>query len=200
MGKRICVFGSSIGYGHNDDEGGGWCDRLKAYYFKNKKNVSVYNLSVSGAMSKDVVERFSVEYGARRPEVVLIAIGLNDSIFDQNTNKYKISLENTKKNIEQLVLMTRKNNNMIIFIGLTSVNEKLVSPVPWAKNLSYNNEDIKKYDNVIKKVTKNSNVPYCYMYDLLQDEDLDDGLHPNAQGHKKMFERVKNFLTENNIV
>jgi len=37
------------------------------------------------------------------------------------------------------------------------------------------------------------------MYDLLQDEDLDDGLHPNAQGHKKMFERIKGFLIENDV-
>ena len=199
MGKRICVFGSSIGYGHNDDEGGGWCDRLKAYYFKSKKDISVYNLSVSGAMSKDVVERFAVEYGVRQPKVVLVAIGLNDSIFDKDTNEYKISLEDTKKNIEQLISRVKEDCNTIALIGLTSVTENLVSPVPWAVNLSYSNADIEKYDSIIKEAAKNNDVPYCYIYDLLNDEDLDDGLHPNADGHKKMFERIKDFLEQNSM-
>ncbi|XLQ20228.1 MAG: SGNH/GDSL hydrolase family protein [Candidatus Moraniibacteriota bacterium] len=200
MSERICVFGSSIGYGHNDSECGGWCDRLKLYFFSSNKDVSVYNLSISGDMSKDVVDRFDVEYKARRPEVVLIAIGINDSTFDENINRCRISLKDTEKNIKQLVSMTKLGGSKIVLVGLTSVTEKLVMPVSWALNLSYSNENIKKYDSVIKGVAKDNNVPYCYMYDLLQDEDFDDGLHPNTDGHRKMFERIRDFLVENNIV
>ncbi len=200
MSKRICVFGSSIGHGRNDDEAGGWCDRLKVYYFGKHSDISVYNLSVSGAMSRDVIARFDIEYSARRSEIVLIAIGINDSTFDKNTNDNRVSLSDTKKNIEQLISLVKKDDNTIVLIGLTSVMENLVSPVPWASNLSYSNEDIQKYDNTIKEIAKNNNVPYCYMYDLLQEENLDDGLHPNAQGHQKMFERIKDFLEQNNIV
>ena len=29
---------------------------------------------------------------------------------------------------------------------------------------------------------------------------LDDGLHPNTEGHKKIFERVKAFLLEKKIL
>jgi lysophospholipase L1-like esterase len=32
---------------------------------------------------------------------------------------------------------------------------------------------------------------------LLNNEDFDDGLHPNTEGHQKIFEKVKNFLVEN---
>jgi len=32
---------------------------------------------------------------------------------------------------------------------------------------------------------------------LLDDDDFDDGLHPNAQGHRKIFEQVKGFMTKN---
>lgn len=38
------------------------------------------------------------------------------------------------------------------------------------------------------------------MFDLLENEDLEDGLHPNSEGHKKMFIRVKDFLIENKII
>ena len=201
MSKRICVFGSSIGHGHNDDVGGGWCDRLKIYYFANKSSdISVYNLSVSGAMSKDVLDRFDNEYNARQPKIVLITIGINDSAFDKNINGCRISLKDTKSNLEQLVAKTKEKGSRIMFIGLTSVNEDLVTPIPWASNVSYSNKNIKKYDNVIKEVAEINDVPYCYMFDLLQKDDLDDGLHPNAKGHEKMFERIKDFLIESGVV
>ncbi len=201
MSKRICVWGSSIGHGYNDDVGGGWCDRLKVYYFADKSSdISVYNLSISGAMSKDVLDRFDNEYNARQPKIVLIAIGINDSAFDENVNGCRISLKNTKSNLEQLIIKTRERGSRIMFVGLTSVNEDLVTPIPWASNVSYSNGNIKKYDNIIKEVAEINNVPYCYMFDLLQKDDLDDGLHPNTKGHEKMFERIKDFLIENNIV
>jgi len=53
---------------------------------------------------------------------------------------------------------------------------------------------IEKYNKTIEKFCQQNNIPFCPMYDLLNDNDLADGLHPNAQGHKKMFEQIKNFL------
>jgi len=32
--------------------------------------------------------------------------------------------------------------------------------------------------------------------ELLDNNDFDDGLHPNAQGHEKIFNQVKDFLIE----
>ncbi len=200
MSKRICVFGSSIAHGHNDDKSGGWCNQLKIYCLANDSSFSVYNLSVSGAMSKDVVERFEFECGARHPEIALIAIGMNDSTFDKNINNNRIILSETKKNLETLIKMSQSMDIQLVFIGLTSVAEELMSPVPWASNLSYNNTDIKKYDKIIETIANEHKTHYCYMYDLLQAEDLDDGLHPNAEGHKKMFERIKRFLIENKLL
>lgn len=36
--------------------------------------------------------------------------------------------------------------------------------------------------------------------DLLELSDLDDGLHPNPKGHKKIFLKIKEFLLTNKIV
>ncbi|MEA1963419.1 MAG: hypothetical protein U9M94_04270 [Patescibacteria group bacterium] len=43
-------------------------------------------------------------------------------------------------------------------------------------------------------------MPFIEMFDLLNDEDLEDGLHPNSDGHEKMFKRVRDFLIENKII
>ncbi len=34
---------------------------------------------------------------------------------------------------------------------------------------------------------------------MIDKQGLTDEHHPNANGHKKMFERIKNFLIEKNI-
>jgi lysophospholipase L1-like esterase len=38
------------------------------------------------------------------------------------------------------------------------------------------------------------------MLDLLEDSDLEDGLHPTAGGHEKMFLRIKDFLEHKKVV
>ncbi len=73
--------------------------------------------------------------------------------------------------------LRKKNDSEIVFIGLTRVVDKLLMPVPWQKNLSYSNENVKKYDTVIKRVAEENNVLYCPIFDLLDDKDLSGGLH-----------------------
>ena len=195
MANRLCVFGDSIVYGYDDADKGGWCDRLKQEYFKGDE-WSVYNLGISGDTSESVAERFKNECGARLPKIILVAVGLNDSTFDRNLNKCRVASEKTEENLERFIEVAKKINSEIVFIGLTRVVDKLLTPVPWQKNLSYSNENVKKYDAVIRRVAEENNVPYCPMFDLLDDKDLSDGLHPNSVGHRKMFERIRGFLEE----
>jgi lysophospholipase L1-like esterase len=180
--------------------GGGWCDRLKQYYFASKKDVIVYNLGVSGATSVDILQRFEIEYKARHPEVVIIAIGMNDSLFDQTIQNNWVTTDKTKGNLEKIINIVRKDNGKIVFIGLTSIMESLLNPTPWATQLSYSTKSVIKYNQIIKKVATENDVPFCPMFDLLKEEDLDDGLHSNAQGHKKMFKRIKNFLEKEKVL
>ncbi len=43
-------------------------------------------------------------------------------------------------------------------------------------------------------------VNYLKMPDLLDKEDLEDGLHPNSKGHQKLFLKVKDFLLKNKLL
>jgi len=74
-------------------------------------------------------------------------------------------------------------------------------PIPWLNEEEfYDNENIVKYNAVIKKISNNNNLPFIDLLDLLKVDELDDGLHPNSEGHKKMFEKVKDFLVLNKII
>jgi lysophospholipase L1-like esterase len=43
-------------------------------------------------------------------------------------------------------------------------------------------------------------VSFIDVFDLLTLDDFNDGLHPNAQGHEKIFQAVKAFLLKKNLV
>ena len=44
------------------------------------------------------------------------------------------------------------------------------------------------------------NVLYLDIFGILSNNDFDDGLHPNASGHQKTFEKVKGFLLEQKLI
>ena len=69
-------------------------------------------------------------------------------------------------------------------------------PVSW-KDIYYVNAEIKKYNEVMKEVCQENNVLYLDIFGLLKNEDLADGLHPNAIGHEKIFLKIRDFLSEN---
>ena len=56
----------------------------------------------------------------------------------------------------------------------------------------YFNSTIEKYDTVLAKYCAINNVEYLKMFDVLDDSDLcDDGIHPNDNGHEKIYKAIK---------
>ena len=200
MSKKICVFGDSISQGYNDYRWGGWIDRLKIYFNLSDYDIPVFNLGVSGDNTFDLLKRFKVESEARNPELIIFAIGINDSQYINSKDNPSILLNEFNNNLLELKNLSKQFTNKIVFVGLTKVEELKVMPIPWSTTKYYDNENIRKYDLAIKNFCKENSLYFIEMFDLLDDEDLDDGLHPNLKGHEKMFLRVKNFLIKNKII
>ncbi len=188
----ICVFGDSITNGYNDFENLGWCELLKNKYLSFENNI--FNLGISGDNTEDLLKRFKVECEAREPTKIIFAIGINDSQYVLNKNNSRVDLIDFEFNLNRLILQSKCFTGDIIFVGLTKVDEKKVMPIPWNETKFYENEIIQKYDKVIEKVATENSLKYIPMFDLLNEGDLDDGLHPNTKGHKKMFEKINEEL------
>lgn len=209
---QILVFGDSITHGECDTEGG-WVQRLIKYSYK--KNLtepnfycSIYNLGVSGNATEDLIKRFEFETRQRVDEeeelAVIFAIGINDSQFLQSKNDLRCPPADFQENIQTLANLARKFSSKIIFIGLAPVDESRTSPIPWNTEKSYKNEYVRKYNDIIKSFCKENRIHFIGIFDKFMDEDykglLEDGLHPNSEGHKKIFEIVKNFLVKNKLI
>jgi len=186
----ICIFGDSITWGASDSEKGGWAERLKVY-FGEKYDINVYNLGVSGDATEDLLDRIENESRVREPNIIVFAIGVNDAQFIHSTNSNRISDKDFGNNLKKLHETAKRIVPKIIFVGLTPVDEPKTKPIPWNTNKTYTNERIKKLDQIIKDFCSKNNLKFIPINGLLNNDDLIDGLHPNAQGHIKIFERIK---------
>lgn len=71
-------------------------------------------------------------------------------------------------------------------------------PIRWSdENKNYDNTNIELYNSIIKRTSEKNNIPFLGILDLTNVDELEDGLHPNSKRHKKIFVKVKDFLTEN---
>jgi len=190
---NICIFGDSIVWGACDYEKGGWVEHLKSYLMKHKEDVDVYNLGVSGNNSQDLLKRFDAELNARKSEtadMIIIAIGINDSQYIKTRENPRVSLKEYEGNMTLLLEKAQKITNRVVVVGLTRVDESKVMPIPWDSTKYYDNAVIQKYDDVLKTVCQNEEVPFVSMSNVLININLEDGLHPNPNGHEKMYKRI----------
>jgi lysophospholipase L1-like esterase len=191
---NICVFGDSIVWGANDYEKAGWVERLKIYFLENTDDVCVYNFGVSGDNSEDLLKRFSIEAKLRNPNAIIFAIGINDSQYLKTKDNPRMDAENFKSHLLDLVKNAEKFTDKIIFVGLTIVDKSKTMPISWDAIKYYDNENISRYNTAIKLFCEKRKIIFIDLTGLLNNSDLDDGLHPNSKGHQKIFEKIKPFL------
>ena len=215
---RILVFGDSIAFG-NWDEQGGWVDRLKSFYFKECLNNSdyyymVYNIGVSGDTSNELLERFEFEIehrlwereetGEKEEIIIILSMGKNDAAFIKSRKSFSIPINDFTVNIKQLLIIAKKYSAKIIFVGPALVDEAKTIPTIWDSNIEYSNKDIEKYNKAIELACKEKKIHFINMHEEFRKLDykklLEDGVHPNSAGHKKIFEIVRDFLVEKGIV
>jgi len=188
---NICIFGDSIAWGAYDPEHGGWATRLRNYLEKKNRDIIVYNLSVSDDTTTDLLTQIEIEVKSREPNIIIFAIGINDAQFIHSTKSLRVSLDEFKNNLKKLHAIAKKFTDKIVFVGLTSVDESKTKPISWNNDVSYVNENIKHFDGAMKKFCEENDVKFISMDGIINIADLDDGLHPNTEGHKKIFDKIK---------
>lgn len=208
--SHIIIFGDSITYGASDIKGG-WVSRLRNYVDQKSFDDENYykivmNLGISGNTSDDLINRFEFELKQRiregRETVIIIAIGTNDS--QEIAGNLKIDQAKYKNNIQKLTKIAQKYSTKIVFVGLFPVDESKTCPTPWHEDQFYKNENIGIYNQIIADLCEENNLIFIDIYNNFINQNyinlLDDGLHPNTEGHQKMFEIIKKELENNKII
>jgi len=196
MAKKILVFGDSIAWGAFDTEKGGWVERLKIHFLNNygQKGIGVYNLAVSGANTDHIRRHLRADVNKitdieSEDMIVVFSIGSNDPAYINTREKVFVRPDKFKENITSLITLSKKLAKRTVFTGLMKVDEKMTKP--WDEDLYWENSDIEEYNQIIIDQCRQNKIGFIPLIDLITVDDLADGLHPNSEGHRKIFERVK---------
>ena len=190
----IGVWGDSITWGAYDQQEGGWVRRLRRLRDNNftlgpgyDGGPSVYNLGIWGDKVADVLRRIELEYAARRPDMVILAIGLNDS--PHSSHPHGTPLDEFKSLYRGLVEKVKQHTDSVILVGPTNV----IDAHP--RNRGYVNEHIEPYARAIQAIAEEQKIIYVDVFGLMTADDLGvDGVHPLASGHEKIYSNVKEAL------
>lgn len=208
--KGILCFGDSITFGRGDNANLGWCGRLKEYFDGQDKYHGVYNLGIPGDTTEGLLRRFDCEAESRIKHnrlgdkyLILIAIGTNDSKkIVRDGNEFAV-IEDVDfgENILRLIEKARSFNATLGFIGLPPLDE---SKVKNYEDTSFSNERIKLFNDIIMKICEMNEIPFVDINEIMNDSGyldlLEDGLHPNSEGYRMMFEIISSFIEEENLI
>lgn len=157
-----------------------------------KDDYWTYNLGIPGDTTRGVLKRFAVECEARSPHATIFAIGINDAQRDSG-----ITEEEFRATLARMFEQARSCGGKLFFVGLTRVEEAKTTPFDGQSH--FTNDRVARFDDIAESVCGEHGVLYIPMHDLIGLADLEDGLHPNSQGHRKMFERVRDTLVGRGI-
>jgi lysophospholipase L1-like esterase len=202
---RILVFGDSIAQGYHDLEMGGWVNRLFVDILKEKARntthtTELFNVSVSGDTIQNVIDRFPVEAEARQwgddPFKFIFALGFNDARVDNGVPFS--STDSFMRQLQVLYDLTQPFKGEVLFVGPSSANE--AESRPWTFNsgsddITWTNERLQQFDATLRAFAKSKDTGYVGVFETFMKQGSvrlhADGIHPNAEGHKLIYELVK---------
>ena len=200
--KQLVVIGDSSVYGWGDDEGGGWCERLRREWAYSQNNVIIYQLGIRGDGIERVALRWENEWLTRgetrrnKPKGIILNVGLNDTAkIGQINGRPHLEIDGFQYGFEKLINAMRLKADLFV-MGLTPVDE---SKMPFAGCLWYSNESCDSYEKRMEEVCINQNVPFLSTFKEMYSDKRSknwiskDGIHLNSEGHLWIYQRLKSW-------
>lgn len=179
--NKYLAEGDSITSAENVSKGEGWSD-IVAKNFKFEIN----NKAVSGSTSSSVSERIEKEVKDFNPDIVTIAIGVND-LFVVGDTLGNFSLSTYAENLKNIIMKINsdKKRNIVLL------------------NIFYVNccdEKQNVWNREIKAIANSMGVLYVDVGNAMKQKGgkklLSGDLHPNSEGHKIISETVTTELSK----
>lgn len=193
MDHKICIFGDSIVYGAGVDVAENWAALLRRDIQAKEEWPDIYNLGIGAETSAMLLKRLDIELTARKPGMIIFGIGTNDSLF--RTRGRETTDQQFVENIQELIRKALQFTQQIYFVGLAMGDEKLTNPIDQSDSgKCYSRTMVARYDLLLKMVVEENNLTYIRIAHVMEDSDFIDGLHPNSQGHVKIYQEIKNTI------
>ena len=206
--KNIVCIGDSIVAGLGDSEGSdGWVKAVRNFLDKHHSGVfTVSNLGVSGNRTQQVTERL-FEATENKPDVLVIGVGVNDTLcWDKENSAPITSEEDYRSHVTKLIREAKEVSPKTLVLIPFGIAADKVNAQSW--NAALHEDLIHYYGRILIDACQTESVDYLDMYQELPKaiaplklkDVLYDGLHPNAKGYQAMSILVNQKLVTMGIV
>jgi len=193
---NVCIFGDSITWGARLPFRIAWANLLRNHLERVSDNlISLYDMGVDGDTTRELLMRFDVEARARKPDVVIFAVGVNDSLYKKTHDNPGVPIGEFEQNMLELIGKARQFTDRIVVVGLVKGSDDVTRPlVQSTTGKCYDKKRTKEYSETLRSVAEKEKLTFVDVFDRLDDWDFDDGIHPNINGHLKLYEQVRKAL------
>lgn len=187
--KLVCI-GDSLTYGYGVPSKSCWTELLKMHL-----NMEVKNKGKNGDTTSGILIRSWKDILEEKPDYIIIMAGTNDILMNH-------PLDSVKDNII-LLINEFKENNIIPIIALQPPIIPELAKIYWDKEADYEKacNSLSEYIKWVKAYSEDNNITYVNFYDCFINQNnikslYSDGIHPNAEGHKLMFNTAAGLISK----
>ena len=177
-GTKVLLLGDSITAGYGVEKAQSYPSLIeKKLAAAEVGEIEIVNASISGSTSASALSRLKW-YERIEPDVLFLALGANDGLRG-------LSTEQLHANLSQTIRYALESGMRVILAGMR------MPP-------NYGREYTKSFKNVYKSLNREYSI--VFMPFLLKDVggraelNLPDGIHPNAEGHRRIAENVLPYI------
>ena len=176
--SQIICLGDSLTAGYGIEKDKAYPQILENKLKKLGKEVKVLNGGVSGSTTASGKTRLKWLLKKSRPSIMILALGANDGLRG-------LKLEQSKKNLEDIILLAKKNDIKVLLAGMR------LPP-------NYGKDYVKQFRQMYTELQKKYElvtVPFL-LKDVggKKDLNIEDGIHPNAEGHEIIAQTILKYL------
>jgi len=174
---------------------------LQAALRKQNVAVEVINVGIGGERTDQALTRLSKDVIAKKPDVVTIMYGTNDSYVDKGKTESRLSLDGYKANLGKLVDELRGANIVVV----------LMTEPRWGRTARLNgvnehpNVRLEKYVAACREVAQAKKAPLVDHFRIWTEREAKgadigswttDQCHPNPEGHRILTEAMLPVVQE----
>lgn len=197
---RIVVLGGSTVHGEGDPEHGGFVSLLKTWHeTANPPKNRVFNLGIGGDTVSAMLSRGPSECAARRPNLILLYPGLNDTRRKDSRSASRATTPELFDEMLRSLVVRLRELAPVVLISSVPLDESRTTP--FHGGFYFLASDAELTAQAVSSIASTEKVYYLPIFERWQNrgnrsELMFDGLHCNAFGHQELFSEVRSFLIE----
>lgn len=183
---RLAVVGDSIAYGRPDPSGG-WARYLAAAHIsRDELNNRFYNLAIPGKTLAGLYKYTPAEVATRKVDTVIISAGINDLAGVDGT---PATAEELLEHLKNLCNQLETGGHTVILLTPLWLDDVIARE---RMNFSVDLAEVEKYRNLLLACANETQHTVIDLYPVLENrpERFTDGVHPDSEGHRLIWESM----------